>query len=238
MSDVDVRHHNMPPPHESHLAAIRELHIELEPWLTGVDITTQKQADELGTLLGKVRDAEKVAADACEEEYRPLKDAADAVKERYKPALKDAATLLGTGKQLLGTWRMKVAEAEKAKAAAAKREAERLAEEARQALHASSGDLEARIDAERMADEAKSAKIAALAAAKGSKGVAKIGNRSLRLRTVRVPHIHNARDALKWCWNHRRPAMTEAVTDIVRGAVKEGASDIDGVTIETREEAA
>jgi len=192
---------NNPPASAVHAATIAELEIELGAWLTGADITQQVQADELGALLGKMDAARKAAEVALKAERKPHQDAVKALGDEYKPALDKAARCLDVGKAALGKWRRHL-EAEAAKRAAELRaEQQRLEDQARAALQASGTDLEARAEAEELAEQAKTHAIAAKVVAKQPVGTAKLGGRSLRFIKRYEARVGDDLDAaIDWAW--------------------------------------
>ena len=194
--------HNNPPAAVAYSAQIQELESEIEGYLTGADITQQAQADDLGALLGKMDDARKAAEVALKAERKPHQDAVKALGDEYKPALDKAARCLDVGKAALGKWRRHL-EAEAAKRAAELRaEQQRLEDQARAALQASGTDLEARAEAEELAEQAKTHAIAAKVVAKQPVGTAKLGGRSLRFVKRYQAGVDHAKidEAIAWAW--------------------------------------
>lgn len=210
--------HNQAPAHEEHAAAIRELEIEAAPWLTGANIPDDDTAAKVQALADRI-DAALKAADAAEEaEKRPHLDAARAVREAYGPTIATAKRLKTTAINLLGKWRRVVDERKRKAAEELRREAEAKAAEARAAIQASAGDYEARIEAERLAEEAKTHEIAARTVAKAPSGV-KVGGRALRMVKVYEAHVPESRvdDAIAWLWAHH---FDEAWREVIEPAIR------------------
>ena len=229
--------HNQCPPHEHHAATIRELDEEAKAWLTGAEIPDTEAAQDLGNFLTRVDDALKAAKSDKETEFRPHKDAADAVTAKYKAMLKMADDILKTGKQLITAWQRKAEEAHRRDVQRIAMEAERVAKEAREALQASDGDLEARQDAERMAGAAKTREIAAKVVAKQAPRV-EIGGRKVAMRQVVRVDVVDANRLLKWAYHRHYDRLVEFVTGLALNDAKAGVSEIPGVEIARERKAA
>jgi hypothetical protein len=219
---------NNPPASAVHAATIAELEIELSAWLTGSDITQQAQADELGALLGKMDAARKAAEAALKAERKPHQDAVKALGDEYKPALDKAARCLDVGKAALGKWRRHL-EAEAAKRAAELRaEQQRLEDQARAALQASGTDLEARAEAEELAEQAKTHRIAAAVVAKQPAGTAKLGGRSLRFIKRYEARVGDDLDAaIAWAWERDFARIWASLRPIIEAMAVDAAKSVD-----------
>jgi len=217
---------NNPPAVEQHKATIAELEIELEPYLTGADIADDATAAKLTGLLDKVVAAEKAAEAAKEAEYRPVKTQLDGITAEWKPVFTIADRIRKTARPLLTKWQQhKDALARKAAAeAAAEAEAKRRAAE--EALRASAGDLEARRDAEAMAEEAKTYEIAAKVIAKAPTRL-KVGGRSVQMRKRYETHIVDTQEstdaAITWAWERDFPRCWAALRPVIEAMAVEHA---------------
>ena len=101
---------------------------EVANWLDGSPVENEAQMKAVDALLASVKDAEKDAKAAKEDEYRPHKAAGDAVIARWKPFLDD----LDRQKKCLAA----TVDAFKRKLAAEKAEAEDATESAEPAAKA------------------------------------------------------------------------------------------------------
>jgi hypothetical protein len=195
--------HNNPP--ADHAAPLDDLAISLAavvedagPWLTGAAIPDDDAAKAVADLVTRADAAMKAVKAAEEVEKRPHLDATNAIRKRYADsyadAVKKAEAVVKSGKALLLKWQQakeaaRAAEAAKLAAEAAAKEAE-----ARAALQQAGGDLDARIEAEALAESAKTTAIAAVAVGR-LKVAPQVGGRSLRKRKV----YRRRRDGLRRC---------------------------------------
>ena len=215
--------HNNPPPSDPEVAvAAYSAEIEeSDAWLDGTPVETEGQMKAVDVLIAAVKDAEKAANAAKEGEYRPHKTAADAVIERWKPLLADLALRKKGLIAAVDGFKRRLAaerEAERRKAEAEARAAREAAEAA--AHEASASDLEAQREAERLAEEARTATQAArrVEAVKG-------------LRASWGYDITDAKALVNHIAREDRAAMMAFADDWARKAVRSGARDIPGVTI-------
>lgn len=229
--------HNAAPASEEHAAAIAELEIEAQAYLTGVPIPNQQTADELGELVGKVRAAEKAADAARVEEKRPHDEAAKAVQDAYKPILDKAKRIQVTAKGLLGAWMLKLEDEKRERERNAREAAARLEEEARKARADAAGDLEGMEAAEELFEQSKTQAIAARVIAKQDSGV-KAGGRKVALRTVKTLVVEDEAELMRWAWRVHRDLVCEFVTGLARKDMRDGVGGIPGTRVEERKEAA
>ena len=233
------------------LAAVVE---DASPWLTGSPIVDDAQAEKVAALVTRADAAMKSVKAAEEVEKRPHLDATKAIRQRYADdyadALKKAEAVVAAGKTLLSTWQRAKQAKRDEQAAALAAEAAEQAEAARAALQASGGDLDARLQAEAMAEAAKTTEIAAKVVSK-LKVAPQVGGRSLRHRKVYEATVTNVDAAIEWAWLYDfnavwralRPIIERMACDAVRTADKpEGehrlpGHEADGIVVTVRKEA-
>ena len=209
--------------------AVETVYCEAQHWLDGATVTSQAEADAIGQLLNMARKARKAADEARVIEKKPHDDAADKVQARYKPLLAKCSAIADAAKKALQPFLIAQE--------AAKRERERIAREAAEAAQQAARDaMAARTDlasvetADRLADDAKRADIAARMAAKDT-GRAKGGARAVSLRTHKEGKVTDLRALMAWVWAHDKAAMMGFAESYVAGAVRAGQLDMDGVQI-------
>jgi hypothetical protein len=155
---------------------------------------------------------------AAEVEKRPHLDATAEIRKRYADtygdALKQADAVVKSGKQLLSAWQRAKEARRKAEADKLRAEADEQARLAREALQASSGDLDARLEAERMAEAAKTTQIAAAAVGK-LKVAPQVGGRTLRHRKVYRAEVTEIDEAINWAWEYDFTAVWRELNQIV-----------------------
>ena len=207
--------------------AVETVYCEAQHWLDGATVTSQAEADAIGQLLDMARKAKKAADEARVIEKKPHDDAADKVQARYKPLLAKCSAIADAAKKALQPFLIAQE--------AAKRERERIAREAAEAAQqaareamAARTDLASVENAERLADDAKRAEIAARMAAKDT-GRAKGGARAVSLRRVEAPEIANLHLLLAWIWEHDRSALEGFAQSYVEGAYRAGQRGMAGV---------
>lgn len=199
--------HNAPPPFEGYSLHIEDLFEAAQQFLDGEPIQTQDQADEIGRLLDALRQSKRGADEQRAIEKRPHDEAAKAVQSKWKPLLDKCDFAVTTAKRALEPF-LAAQEAEKrAAAAAARAEAERLAQEARDAAaNARADDLaaQAAVEAQR-----KAAAAADRQATKADKSRAHVagGAKAIGLRSHWSPVITDRRAAL----NHYARTQPEAL---------------------------
>jgi hypothetical protein len=175
---------------------------------------------EVKAALKAVKDGEKSSA-------APLYDAWKAEKARWKPTIDDLERMVKGLVALVGPFKARVA-AEKAEAERLARvEAEKKRREAEAAARkADAADIEAQREAAQAMEEAKAAqKVASQASKETVKG----------MRTVHRHEITDHRAALHWIAAHDKPAMTEFIESYVAKHTK--TTTIDGVKAWTEKEA-
>lgn len=190
----------------------------------GEAIGSQQMHDAVEKIHDELHAAGKDAEKLRKAEKKPHDDAGNAVQAKFKPSL--TAVVLGkaTCQSILAPWRIKVAK-EKAEAAERQRvAAEAAAAEAEKAIQASSGNLEARIEAEELLDHSKSL-------TKGAKSANKDATTGTGLRTIWHTKITDTNKALDWAFEKDKQAFLDLATSMAKSAVHGGLRDISGFEI-------
>lgn len=208
--------HNAPPDDLAiKLAAVVE---EAGPYLTGSDIRDDPTAEALAKLVTDAGVAIKAVATAEEAEKRPHLDATAAIRKRYADAYADAIkradAVVKAGKQLLSKWQTDKKARQQAEVDKLRAEAAEKAAAAKAALQASSGDLDARLEAEKLAEAAKTTEIAAVAVGK-LKVAPQVAGRTLRHRKVYRAEVTDVDDAIGWAWGHDFDAVWRELKPII-----------------------
>lgn len=208
--------HNQPPsPFEEIKAKIEGLYEEAKQWLDGEPVTTKGQADSINKLIGMITDAAKEADALRVKENEPFDTGKAEVQARYAPLIADTKSVKGktvlavaAAKKALTPWLTKLDDEKRAAEAKARAEAEEAARKAADAFRLSAADdLAAREEAERLAEEARHADIAARKAA-NDKAQAKGGTgRATGLRSFYSPEITDYTAFARWVWNNRKEEM-------------------------------
>jgi hypothetical protein len=210
--------HNLPPeptPFEQISARINDLYAEAKNWLDGEPVTTQGQADALDKLKGMIREAEKEAEEIRKTEVKPFDDGKAEIQSRFNPLIGDNKSAKGLTvlarqaiNKALAPWLTKLDDEKRAAEAKARAEAEEAARKAAEAFRMSDvTDLAAREEAEKLAQAAKQADIAARMAA-NDKAQAKGGTgRATGLRSFYTPEITDYVAFARWVWTNRKEEM-------------------------------
>jgi hypothetical protein len=220
------------PPEPSVLFAecVDDLLLEARNWLDGEPITNEQQAEAVSSLLNRLRRVSKDADEARKAEKKPHDDAAKAVQAKWTPIISKADLAASTAKQALAPYLKAIEDLQREQAEAAKREADRLAEIARQAHAEASGNLEASEDAERLLKAAAAAEKDAARTGK-QKAHATGGERAIGLVDRYTPELTDPVAALK----HYRATRPDALKLWLQGQaeadVRSGARSIPGFTI-------
>jgi hypothetical protein len=230
--------HNQPPsPFEVIRDEINSLYEDAKGWLDGEPVTNQGQADGLNKLIGMIREAEKEADALRKEEARPFDDGKAEVQARYNPLIAKGkgktALAMTAAKQALTPWLDKLDREQREAEAKARAEAEEAARKAAEAFQSSSvDDLAAREEAERLAEEAKQKDIAARQAA-NVKAQAKGGaGRATGLRSFYRAEVTDATEFARYCWQNHRAEMSEFLQGMAKRLVDTNHDQkIPGVTI-------
>ena len=210
---------NPPDPIDQATAPYADAIEEATNWLDGTPVENEGQMKAVDALTKQIKAALKDVKLGQKSESAPHFDAHKAAIARWKPTIDDLTLMAGGLVSLGGTF--------KAKLAAEKAEAERLAnlaamkarqEAERKARAAATGDIEAQREAKAAQDAAQEAQKDARAAKKdGVKG----------LRTTHLYEINNHKEALHWIAVNDRDAMTAFIEEYINRNHK--ARQIDGV---------
>lgn len=176
--------HNSPPAIESHRLHIEELMEAAQQFLDGEPVSTQGQADDVGKLLGQLREARKGADAQRAVEKKPHDDAGKAVQAIWKPLIDRVDTAEQVAKRALAPFLQAEEDRKRVVAEEARREAETKAAAAREAIRAAQEtDLAAREAAELLVKDAEAAAKVANRAEKSKAMAAGVG-RSVGLVSV------------------------------------------------------
>ena len=209
---------------------IDDLMLEARNWLDGEPITNEQQAEAVSSLLNRLRRVSKDADEARTTEKQPHLEAGRAVDAKWKPIISKADLAASTAKQALAPWLQKIEQDQRAAAEAARVEADRLAEIARQAHQSAGADLQANEDAERLMKAASAAEKDAGRAEK-QKAHATGGERAIGLVDVFTPVLSDPVEALKHYRSTRPDALKAFLLDLAEKDVRSGCRSIPGFTI-------
>lgn len=207
-------------------------------FLDGEPISNEGQAEAVAKLLDDLRKARKGADDQRAVEKKPHDDAGKAVQALWKPLLDRCDLAVATAKSALAPYIAAKEAEQRAIADAARKEAERLADEARQASIAARGDdltAQATVEAKLAAAEA-----AAKVANKADKAKANVagGARAVSLRSSYRAEIENYVEFSRWAWVHRRADYEAMLIELANVEVRHGPVNIPGLNIITERKAA
>lgn len=221
--------HNVPPARDLHALHIEELMEAARQFLDGDPIISQQQADDVGRLLGELRQAKTGAEDQRKIEAKPFDDGKAEVQAFWSPLKSRIEIAEGIAKKALAPW-LEAREAEaRAVAEAARLEAEKKAAAARAAL-TESNNLAAREEAERLLKDAGKAERAASKAEKAKPMAAGLG-RSVSLRSRWVAVLTDSALALKHYREHQPEALREFLREQAQRDVNAGTRSIPGFTV-------
>jgi hypothetical protein len=209
---------------------VDDLLLEARNYLDGDPIANEQQAEAVSSLLNRLRRVSKDADAARATEKKPHDDAAKAVQAKWKPLTDKADLAATTAKQALAPWLQQVEEKQRAEAEAARVEAHRLAQVARDAREGASGNLEAAEDAERLLKVAAGAEKFA-AQADRARPLATGGERAIGLVDKFAPELTDSCAALKHYREHQPDALKAWLLDQAEKDVRAGSRTIPGFTI-------
>lgn len=220
-----------PTPFEMSQKEIEDLFLEASNWCDGAQITDQGQADQVAKLVEMLGEAIKAAEARRVAEKKPHDDAAKAVQAKYKPILDRAELARSTAKKVLAPWLQHIRDMQEEEARRTREEAEALEREAREKLRASQPtDLEARMEAERVARAAKEAARDASRLEK-AKAHAKGGGRALGLRKRAVVVMTDAKAALRYYMLQRPDRLKTLLQQLAEEDARSGKRDLPGFEI-------
>lgn len=232
-----IGHNNPPTPFDLSATEIGDLFAEAQNWLDGSGVTTEAEATAVSKLLDLLRQAEKRADERRKDEAEPHDKAKAEIQARYGALIGNTKSVKGKAilameccKRALAPW-LEAEEAKKqAEAIAARKAAEEAAERARAAFQAAPfDDLSGRIEAERLAGEAKQAEAAAKDADK-DKAAARGGARAVTLRIVYRAEITDRRAFLKWVAENRADELTGMLRGLAERLCAATVRDLPGVS--------
>jgi hypothetical protein len=228
---MDMQGHNGGPPLDDEaaiMAAIDDLYAEAKNWADGEPISSQEVADAITKLHDGIHDLGKRGDELRIEEKRPHDEAVQAVQDKWNPYVQPKKGRVAVAKAALGelltAWRTAVAKKAEAEAAAKRAEAAALADAAEAAIRASSGNLEAREQAEVLLKDAKQAdRWAGRAERKAMTGTG--------LRTVWQTTIADEEAALTWAYEHAPDSFIALALSLAETEVRVGKRKIAGFDI-------
>ncbi|GGA45920.1 hypothetical protein [Pelagibacterium lentulum] len=206
---------------------------ELYEQIAGITAIENEAQHEAATkLYDDLHEAGKKADELRKEEVKPLDEAKKAAQKRFHPLIGDTKTegkgKVPLGKEVLGQvltpYRDKVAAEKRARAEQAAREAKEERAKAVAAMQESSGDLEAREEAERQLELAKEAE----AFAKRQHKRANTGN---GLRTYWIAEMVDQRKAVATMWKQNPQAFLDLAQELADKAARSGVRELDGFKI-------
>lgn len=143
-----IGHNNPPDPFKDMVKEIDDLYGEAKQWLDGEDLTTDGQADTIGDMVAMFRTLKATHTKLKDIEKRPHLDANSAIEKVYKPELTKITRAIDNLLPVLTKWNQKKEAEQKAEAERLRILAEEEAAAAQEELQSSTGNLEAREQAE------------------------------------------------------------------------------------------
>lgn len=227
--------HNAPPPRDAHSLHIDDLLNEARSFLDGKPIETQAQADDVGRLLGQLREARQGADAQRKIEAKPYDDGKAEVQAFWKPVIDRTQLAESIAKQALAPFLVAQEAIAYAEAAAARAQAQAAVSAAQEALaQASPTDLSARNEAEALLKDAGKADRAASKAEKAKPMAAGLG-RAVSLRSMWTAVMTDSSAALRHYKQQQPEGLRQWLREQAQRDVHAGARAIPGFTIsETR----
>lgn len=207
---------------------IEDLFGEAKNFADGEPIDSQEMHDAIEKLYDGLHEAGKRADALRVEEKKPLDAAVQDVQDKYNPLIQPKKGKVALGKDALGTllaaWRKKLAD-EKAEAARQARiEADRIAAEAQAAIRASSGNLEARVEAEELLEQAKKVE-------RFAKRADKAATTGTGLRTIWRCTLEDEAKALDWAYARAPERFKGLVQSMAEETVRAGMRSVPGFRV-------
>lgn len=233
-----IGHNNPPTPFDLSKAETDELKLEAANWLDGASVQSPAEAEAVAKLLDLFRQAERRIDDRRKAEAEPHDKAKAEIQARYHALIGNTK---GAGKGLiplaveackraLAPWLQAEEARKRAGAEEASKVAERAAEKAREAFQAAPvTDLAGRMEAERLAGEAKQAEAIAKDAA-NDKAAARGGARAVTLRTAYRAQVTDRRAFLNWVAANRPDELTGMLQGLAERLCSASVRDLPGVT--------
>jgi len=204
------RDHNNPPAYLQVFDEIDDLFDTARDFADGEPIETEAMHDTISSLRDQMHELGKRADELRVEEKKPLDEQVDAIQKRYNPYIQPKKGKVDLAKaalaDLLAAWRKRVLAEQQEAARLARIEADRIAAEAQAAIRATSGNLEARVEAEELLAHAKDVERQARRADKAA-------TTGTGLRTVWRAELTDEAAAL----DHYYPLYREQFLGLVRG---------------------
>ncbi|QWY83615.1 hypothetical protein [Rhizobium phage RHph_X2_26] len=149
------------PPQEAVFERINDLYEEAKNWADGAGVETQEQHDAVTKLDEMLAAAGKEADELRTDEKKPLDEKVKEIQDRFNPFIQPKKGKVDRAraalKETLTAYRVKEAERKAAEARARQEAADLAMRQAQAAMKSSSGNLDAREEAEELAAEAKQA---------------------------------------------------------------------------------
>jgi hypothetical protein len=221
---------------------IDDLCEEANVWLDGEQVTTQEQADAINTLIDRIMKAANAADAQRGIEKEPHDTAIDEIQGRYnkliagvfsknKSVTGSAKLAIDAAKKALAPYLLKQEQEQAQIARLARVEADRLQEQAREAMRQrDSANLSQVAEAESLVVQAKAATKFA-DKAEGTRIHAKGEGRAIGLRTVHRAVMEDKKLAAAWVWVDRQDELTAFIQDLADKAVRSGTRTIPGFSI-------
>lgn len=218
---------NPPDPIDTALAPYADILDEVRNWLDGDLVENDGQLKATDALLKELKAARKAVDEARDEYTKPLHEAWKAEVARWKPTQDDLDRQVKCLVAAQAPYKQKILAAQEAAKQAAREEAERIAEDARKAHIAANA---ASIEDRRKADEMLAA------AEEAAKIAAKMDKQTVKgMRLVQRYEIESHKEALGWIAKNDRDAITTFIEDYVKAHFRTRA--ITGVKVTEEKEA-
>jgi hypothetical protein len=226
-----------PTPFELSETEIGDLFVEASNWLDGSGVKSEADATAVSKLLDMLRQAKERADERRKDEAEPHDKAKAEIQARYGALIGNTKSVKGKAilameccKKALAPWLQAEEGRKQAEAIAARKAADEAAERARAAFQAAPvTDLAGRIEAERLAGEAKQAEALAKDADK-DKAAARGGARAVTLRTVYRAEITDRRAVLNWFAANRPDHLAGMLQTAVESLCAASVRNVPGVT--------
>jgi len=215
---------------KSPLDIIQYLYDEATNWLDGEPVTNKRQADGLTELIHQLRSARIKADEARKEEAKPFDEGKKAVQDKYNPYIQPKKGMVDRAIQMaqdtLAPYLLEQKRLKDKKDAQLAADAQQAMTEAIDAMRESSGDLEAREEAEHRLKDAKEMQKIAKKAAKENiaKGAQSRWDVDLIDRT----------EAARYLWPMYAEQFDDLLLSLARDLVKLGKREIPGFEITER----
>lgn len=208
---------------------IDDLYQEAKNWADGAEIVDEKQHDAAKKVHDDLHKAGQKAEELRIKEKKPLDDQINAIQERFNPYTQAKKGKVDRGKtalkEVMAKWRQKEEARKRAEAEKARLEAEEKRREAEAAMQTSSGNIEAREEAEQLLKDAK-------ASEKFAKRVNRQATTGTGLRTEYAPVLVDAREAARHYWATQPEVFSKLIQELAEKDVRNGFRAIPGFRID------